>query len=102
MSHALLAAVMFFGAAEPSAGTSQRSKLVDHASSRPTFLALKTTFLPSGAKVYSSVPPNGRDGLSASIPFIRSIGAPPATGTTKRCERWPVSHVSQWRKKSLV
>ena len=64
------------GAALPSIGATKRSKFVDQASSRPTSLAEKTTVLPSGLTAYSSLPPKGREGVSASMAFIRSTEAP--------------------------
>ena len=71
-SHAGLAFVRFLGGAEPSIGARNRSKLVDHASSRPTSRAAKTIAGAIGVNVYSSIPPNGFDGASASIAFITS------------------------------
>ncbi len=106
MSQAGLAAVRSRGGWEPSTGAWKRSKFVDQASCRPASRAAKTSDLPSGVKVYSSVPPNGFDGESATMPRIRSggssaaatvaAGSPaPARDSTKRCERVPSSHTSQ-------
>ncbi len=50
--------------------------------------------------VYSSGPPNGLEGQSASMPRITSTGSPPATGRTNRCERRPSFQVSQCRMNS--
>jgi hypothetical protein len=95
-----LAAVRLRGAVLPSIGTTNRSKFVDQASSRPTSRAVNTIALPSGVNVYSSLPPKGLDGLSASMAFMTSTGSPPDAGSTKMCERRPSLQVSQWRKKS--
>jgi len=89
--------VSFFGGAEASTGARYRSKLVDHASSRPASRAVKTTPQLSGVNVNSSVPPNGLLGASASMPAIRSTGSPPAFGITNRWLRRPSVQVSQCR-----
>ena len=71
------------------------SKLVDHASSLPASRAVKTNPRPFGVKVNSSVPPNGFDGVSASISFMTSIGSPSGTFIANRWLRRPSFHVSQ-------
>ena len=85
------------GFAEPSAGTTKRSLFVDHASSRPTIFDVKTTCAPSLVIATSPRSPKGFVGASYASPFIRSTGAAAASLHTKRCERRPSSHVSQWR-----
>ena len=52
------------GFAEPLAGTSHKSMLVDQASSRPTIFDVKTTSDPSLEIATSSSPPNGFVGAS--------------------------------------
>src|SRR3989338_7888412 len=65
-------------------------------------LAVKAIVRPSGDQANSSAPPNGFGGLSASAPFMTSIGLPPPAGQTKRWLRLPSSQVSQWRNGSRV
>jgi hypothetical protein len=99
VSHAGLSAVRFLGAALPSDGTSYRSKLVDHASSRPATRALKITRRPSGLNVYSPSSPLGFDGTSPARALLTLTGVPARpsafTGATNRFERVPLRHSSQ-------
>jgi hypothetical protein len=57
--------------------------------------------LPSGVKVYSSAPPSGLEGTSASSAWLTLSGAParpsPFTGAMNRLERVWSRQVSQWR-----
>src|SRR5262249_31995216 len=95
-----LSAVRFFGLAEPSTGTSQRSKFVDQASSLGlgVSLAEKTSARESGGNAISSGPPNGFDGGAAFMPRVTSTEAAVLpTPRTKRCERVPSLQVSQCR-----
>ena len=101
VSQALLSAVRLRGGAEASTGARNKSKLVDHASSRPASRAVNTIDLPSGVNVNSSPPPNGFDGESASMASITSTGVPPTAGITNTCERRPSDQVSQWRMKRV-
>ena len=72
---------------------------MDHGSSAPTSRAVKMIFFESGVNAISPGPPKGFEGVSASMPVITSTGWPPSEGMTKRCERRPSFHVSQWRTK---
>ena len=93
--------VRLLGDFEASIGARNRSKLVDQASSRPASRAVKTTSWPSGVKVNSSGPPQGFDGVSASMQCHHVDRRDfPAEGITNRCERRPSLQVSQWRTKS--
>jgi hypothetical protein len=88
------------GGLEASIGTRYRLKFVIQGSRRPASRAVKTSSLPSGVKVNSPEPPNGLDGVSASMFGITSTGSPlPVTGITKRWLRRPSLQASQCRTK---
>src|SRR5690606_17776285 len=84
-----------------------RSQLVDHGSWRSATRMENTSDLPSGDQVYSSQPPNGREGTwptGSFLPAPTSTGAgalSPLAGVVTNRRLWrPSAQVSQWRTNS--